>query len=752
MSIFPLLLVLFSCLLSSDCFTTDGSHHSKDQQSLLAFKSSLIFPPNHPLSNWTVDIPFCKWAGVICDRLQERVLSLNLSAMGLQGFISSRLTNMSFLETIDLSANALNGSIPPLIGSLSQLKYLSLRGNRLGGNIPSSLVGLSALVHLDLGHNMLSGQIPDHIANLTSLTLLDFSVNHLNSTIPSLKGLKNLERLFLQKNQFVGTIPDALGQLQHLHLLKISHNKLSGRIPESVGKLRQLRRLFLHHNHLSDLIPASLGSCKKLQVLDLSHNCLTGSIPQEVANLSHIKFYVNLSFNLLEGALPQEIGRLVKVQAVDISRNRLSGVIPETLGNCTELRYLNLSRNGLKVDEDGGKSFVNSSAIISLIGNLGLLGSNASSLPACGRQNSFKGTPPLRTVMERVAVGAFGITAFIYILGFVWTRRLDIRTFYLWSLVVEQALTFTGLKYPKISYEEIERATAGFSDDNLLGKGNFGSVYKGILDDGRDVAVKVFDSTNKNAFKNFTAECKALRNVRHRNVVKIITTCSTNTFNGLIFEFMHNGSLEKNLYHPSCELGLRERLNIALDVAHAIEYLHHRFWNSQINGQKFPRHCQFQRFERHYRVYIAPEYGVSGRVSTAGDVYSYGILLLEMLTAKRPTNPMFQGDLTLRKWVSNAIQDQMFDVLDQRLGVQDQMSSNAIQDQLLRIGLWCSEDSPDARPTITRVSSLLELIIQPWLVGTNRTNLQSLNDLLEAEPWNESWPVSLRWRESFDVV
>ncbi|XP_057845786.2 putative leucine-rich repeat receptor-like serine/threonine-protein kinase At2g24130 [Cryptomeria japonica] len=624
MSIFPLLLVLFSCLLSSDCFTTDGSHHSKDQQSLLAFKSSLIFPPNHPLSNWTVDIPFCKWAGVICDRLQERVLSLNLSAMGLQGFISSRLTNMSFLETIDLSANALNGSIPPLIGSLSQLKYLSLRGNRLGGNIPSSLVGLSALVHLDLGHNMLSGQIPDHIANLTSLTLLDFSVNHLNSTIPSLKGLKNLERLFLQKNQFVGTIPDALGQLQHLHLLKISHNKLSGRIPESVGKLRQLRRLFLHHNHLSDLIPASLGSCKKLQVLDLSHNCLTGSIPQEVANLSHIKFYVNLSFNLLEGALPQEIGRLVKVQAVDISRNRLSGVIPETLGNCTELRYLNLSRNGLKgtvanplgnlqnlryldlssnflsgtippslkglkfllflnlsfnclaVDEDGGKSFVNSSAIISLIGNLGLLGSNASSLPACGRQNSFKGTPPLRTVMERVAVGAFGITAFIYILGFVWTRRLDIRTFYLWSLVVEQALTFTGLKYPKISYEEIERATAGFSDDNLLGKGNFGSVYKGILDDGRDVAVKVFDSTNKNAFKNFTAECKALRNVRHRNVVKIITTCSTNTFNGLIFEFMHNGSLEKNLYHPSCELGLRERLNIALDVAHAIEYLHHR--------------------------------------------------------------------------------------------------------------------------------------------------------------------------------
>ncbi|KAH9330305.1 hypothetical protein KI387_002413, partial [Taxus chinensis] len=239
------------------CF---ASHHRKqEQQSLLSFKSSLTTTdPNHSLSSWTVDIPFCNWTGVICDLQQHAVVSLNLSAMGLQGSVSSHLANLSFLQTIEL-------------------KYLSLRGNRLGGAIPSSLGSLLELTHLDLGQNIISRQIPSQLGYLTNLVHLDLSVNHLNGTIPSLRRLEILERLFLQNNQFVGTIPDELGQLKHLHVLKISHNKLSGRIPQSIGNLQRLKRLFLHHNHLSDMIPFGLGYCKELQLLDLSHNSLIGS-------------------------------------------------------------------------------------------------------------------------------------------------------------------------------------------------------------------------------------------------------------------------------------------------------------------------------------------------------------------------------------------------------------------------------------------------------------------------------------------
>ncbi|GLJ19200.1 hypothetical protein SUGI_0344920 [Cryptomeria japonica] len=710
--------------------------------------------------------------------------------MGLQGSISSSLANLSYIETIDLSANALNGSIPPLMGSLSQLKHLSLRGNRLGGTTPSSLVSLSALVHLDLARNMLSGQIPNHIANLTNLTLLDLSANHLNGTIPSLKGLQNLERLFLQKNQFVGAIPDEFGHLEQLYILKISHNKLSGRIPQSICNLGRLKGLFLHHNHLSDVIPVSLGYCTKLQVLDLSHNSLIGSIPQELGNLFRIKFYVNLSFNYLQGALPQEIGKLVSVRAIDISHNRLNGVIPQTLGNCTALQYLNLSRNGLEgsvpnplgnlknlryldlssnflsgtmplslkglkflrilnfsfnclaVDEDERRFFVNSSVVVS-------------SFPACGRKNSFKETRLSRKVMGETAAGAFCLTAFIFILGFVWTKKLDIRT-YLWTLQ-----QFTN---GKISYKEIKRATAGFSDDNLLGRGNFGSVYKGILDDGREVAVKVLDSTKKNARNNFTAECNALRHIRHRNVVKIITTCSssTETFMCLLFRLMCNGSLESHLYprnHSSRALGLEERLNIALDIAHAIEYLHHQcgqqivhcdikpsnvlldedltaylsdFGIAKLKGQSSLELANFRGLKGTVG-YIAPEYGVNGRVSTRGDVYSYGILLLEMLTSKKPTHPMFQGNFTLRKWVSNAFQDRIMDIVDQRLdlNVMFDDNRNLVVKKLLRIGLWCSEDSPQARLTITEALSFLKIIKDEWEMRTSRPQLESFHDLLD---------------------
>ena len=141
-----------------------------------------------------------------------------------------------------------------------------------------------------------------------------------------------------------------------------------------------------------------------------------------------------------------------------------------------------------------------------------------------------------------------------------------------------------------VSYQSLLSATDGFSSVNLIGAGSFGSVYKGILNQGRHVvAIKVFNLSHHGASKSFIAECEALRNIRHRNLVKVLTTCSSIDFQGcdfkaLVYEFLGNGNLDEWL-HPTPrtnealeeprKLSLLQRLNIAIDVANALDYLHH---------------------------------------------------------------------------------------------------------------------------------------------------------------------------------
>lgn len=142
-------------------------------------------------------------------------------------------------------------------------------------------------------------------------------------------------------------------------------------------------------------------------------------------------------------------------------------------------------------------------------------------------------------------------------------------------------------------YRALHKATNGFSEENLIGSGKFSSVYKGISDEtGTAIAVKVLKLQVKGASKNFIAECTALRQIRHRNLVKVLTSCSSidyhgNDFKAIVYKYMENGSLEKWLHrhenkvvdenHVPRRLSLFQRLNIAIDVACGLEYLHHGF-------------------------------------------------------------------------------------------------------------------------------------------------------------------------------
>ncbi|GLJ28883.1 hypothetical protein SUGI_0569310 [Cryptomeria japonica] len=741
--------------------------------------------------------------------------SLSLWGNQLSGNIPNSLGNCSSLRLLVLNSNQLRGTVPMELGKLNLLTQLYLHTNQLVSDSTNTLAFLTALTncsHLQeivIGHNhftgtlppsigelssnlnylalqvnMISGSIPQQIVNLTNLTYLDLDNNFFRGSIPTgIKRFRELERLYLHRNKLEGSIPNEIGQMQHLGLLALSQNQLSGKIPDSLCNSQQLRRLSLQHNKLSGNIPVSLEGCQKLELLDLSHNKLVGRIPGEViANLKNLQFYLNLSWNSLEGSLPQEMSKILLAQAIDISGNRLTGVIPISLGDCIGLEYLNLSHNAfvgpipdslskLKNLQEMDLSFNNLSGqipeaglfpkrtVITLfIGNPGICGPKNYSLPPCPNQTRKKHSLLKKIVIS--VVGSIGFVLCIIIIGILWMHKFS-RKF-----LRPSSFIFTRLGYPKFSYQDLVIATSRFDESNLLGVGNYGSVYKGILRDGKIIAIKTLNFQNEEALKSFKRECKLLGRIRHRNLIKIISAFFYPDLKGLVLQFASNGSLERHL-NPDrddedfCKLGLSECLSIAVDVAHGIEYLHHDcplqivhcdlkpgnvlldanmtalvtdFGISRLTTTNSVDSLSTTTFALKGSIgYIAPEYGSGGSVSTKGDVYSYGILILEMVTRKRPSDDMFVGDMNLQKWVKLAFPDRLADIVDSELlkDVNENMEDNRCLLSFINVGLLCTAESPRERPTMRDVANALENLKTSLMGGAAASNLtSSISDLL----------------------
>ncbi|XP_059066238.1 putative leucine-rich repeat receptor-like serine/threonine-protein kinase At2g24130 [Cryptomeria japonica] len=364
---------------------------------------------------------------------------------------------------------------------------------------------------------------------------------------------------------------------------------------------------------------------------------------------------------------------------MDLSRNNLSGMIPVTFKKMKMLQHLNLSSNKLtgEVPKEGAFATLDASEVM---GNLGLCGGWIN-LPPCSHSNHKQ---PLvsKKVIIPVIVGiailimSLLLVAFSYIL----CRHSSTPALNVWP--------------PKISYEELVDATGGFSDENLLGIGSFGSVYKGILKNGTNIAVKVIKLQDQHAHQSFSRECNVLKRVRHRNVIKIISACSNLDFKALILPFMSNGSLERWLYHSEggrWRLNLSDRIRIAMEIAEGMTYLHHYCFVQVIHCDLKPNNVLLGDDMTSYIAdfglsniifgnsvdsltstdalkgsvgYIAPEYGIGGKLTTKGDVYSYGILILELLTRRRPTDDMFTEGINLQKWIEMHFPNRISDVVD----------------------------------------------------------------------------------------
>ncbi|KAJ4908075.1 LRR receptor-like serine/threonine-protein kinase EFR [Raphanus sativus] len=744
------------------------------------------------------------------------------------GAVPVTLANISSLGRFDISTNYLTGSIPLSFGKLhnlwwlgihsnslgnnssshlefigvlancTQLEYLDVAYNRLGGVLPASIANLSTkLTVLSLGENLISGTLPHDIGNLISLQELDLETNLLTGELPaSLGKLVELQVLELYSNEISGVIPSYLGNMTRLQWIHLNNNSFQGSIPQSIGRCQKLIDLWIDSNRLNGTIPLEILQIPTLAYLDLSDNFLTGSLPEEVGELQ-LLVGLGASNNKLSGHLPQALGgclsveflymqgnsfdgaipdisQLVSLRNLDFSNNNLSGGIPRYLAKFHLLRNLNLSVNKLEGSVPVEGVFRNATEV-SVFGNLNLCGGiREMQLQPCTVQAS----PKVRKHLSLEKKLAIGITTcivfmFITVAYLCWFKKKNNAS----GGNPSDSSSALGMFFEKISFEELHVATSGFSSSHLIGSGNFGDVFKGLLgSDHKLVAVKVLNLLKHGATKSFMAECETFKGIRHRNLVKLLTVCSSldskgNEFRALVYEFMPKGSLDMWLQPEDLDrandhsrsLTLSEKLNIAIDVASALEYLHVHCHDQVAHCDlkpsnvlldddliahvgdfglaqllcKYDRDTYLNKFSsagvRGTVGYAAPEYGMGSQPSIQGDVYSFGVLVLEMFTGKKPTDISFAGDYNLHSYAMSVLS---------RDG-EEGGGSNAIDEWLrlvLQVGIKCSEEYPRDRVRMTE--ALRELILVRSKFFTSKTTFTELSPRDAVQSFPQEWMLN----------
>ena len=533
----------------------------------------------------------CRWRGIRCND-GGSVIEINMGGIYLgEKFRKFNFSSFPNLEGLDLYNTGLQGSIPPEIGTLSKLTFLFLQANNLTGNLPLSLTNLTQLERFSIYNNLISGSIPNELGDLKNLVRLDLGLNKLTGPIPStldiFTNLHNLKSLFLDSNQFNGSIPPKIGNMKNLTILYLSNNRIVGEIPSTIGRLtslstfrldsnqingpipveignmKSLRNLNLSNNSLAGEIPSTIGHLNDLSILSLSWNQISGSIPVELANCSSL-VNLSLSHNYLNGSIPSQFSKLFSLHSIDLSYNKLTGNIPHYL---VPLEF-NLSYNSLKGQIS---NIFKSHSFDAFIGNKDL----------CGDFKGLSPCHPSSPIMSKIKISLPFIILIVLLLGyFFYSQCWDGKT-QSNPVTVKNGDLFSIWNFDgKIAYEDIIEATNDFDIRYCIGTGGYGSVYKAQLPSGKVVALKKLhrleaeDPTFDKSFKN---EVKMLTEIRHKNIVKLHGYCLHKRCMFLVYQYMERGSLFCILSNDveAMELDWNKRMSIIKAIAHALSYMHH---------------------------------------------------------------------------------------------------------------------------------------------------------------------------------
>lgn len=723
-----------------------------------------------------LDMASCSLTGEIPQSLGllKNLDSLFLQINRLTGFIPPELSNLQNLLSLDLSINQLTGNIPDNFSRLENIKLINLFKNKLEGPIPEFIGELPNLEVFQIWENNFTLQLPENLGRNGKLKDLDVTSNHLTGLIPrdlckggvlrtliliqnffvgpipeELGECKSLVKVRIMKNQLNGTIPAGLFNLplaqvvelddnnlsgdlpsdfsgESLGILSLSANKITGKIPEGIQNLRSLQTLSLEMNSFSGEIPKELFKLKMLAKFNISDNNVSGEIPGSISECASLTT-VDFSGNSLFGEIPKGITELNVLSVLNCSRNQLTGQIPDEIRNMTSLTTLDLSYNNLEGRIPTGDQFsvFNES---SFAGNPNLCLPHHVPCPflinsgrGSGRRSTNPGT--WKIIVSVIAL----VTALLLgvVTGYTIHKR-KVQNSRAWKLTAFQKLDFKA-----------EDVLECLKEENIIGKGGSGIVYRGSMPFGIDVAIKrLVGRGSGHSDHGFTAEIQTLGRIRHRFIVKLLGYVSNKDTNLLLYEYMPNGSLGEMLHgSKGGHLQWDMRYKIAVEAATGLCYLHHdcspMIIHRDVKSNNILLDSDFEAHVADFGLakflqdagasecmssiagsygYIAPEYAYTLKVDKKSDVYSFGVVLLELIAGRKPVGEFGDG-VDIVRWVRKTASElsQPSDAASVLAVVDPRLSGYPLTGviHLFKIAMLCVEDESSARPTMREVVHML---------------------------------------------
>nr|XP_027119138.1 receptor-like kinase TMK4 [Coffea arabica] len=737
-----------------------------------------------------------------CSNLQTVSISENYNLAPWQ--IPLYLTGSSNLQTFYASNASIVGGIPDFFDSFPNLQSLRLSYNNITGGLPNSFGG-SEITNLWLNNQGLSGGI-DVLSSMTQIYQVWLHANAFTGPIPDLSKCTNLFDLQLRDNQLTGVVPPSLMNLPKLANITLSNNKLQGPVPQfragvdvklgstnsfcgttpgpcdpqvtallavagGFGYPMLLAQSWQGNNscdHWSFVTCDPQG--KNVTMVSLGKQHLSGIISPAFANLTSLR-NLYLNDNNLNGTVPEVLATLPQLQTIDVSNNNLAGprpVFPSTV------KFVYTGNLLLEKNQTAGGS-----------GSGGRTPGGAPSSGASGGSPSGSGSSKGSSVSAGMIAGVVvAVIVFVGVLLFVSYKCYAKKRVKSFGRVagsekgsemskpnvvgglngyggvpseIQSQSSSDHTEIPifeggnvSIPIQVLRQVTNNFSEDNVLGKGGFGVVYKGELHDGTKIAVKRMESgaMGTKGMNEFQSEIAVLTKVRHRHLVALLGYCTNGSERLLVYEYMPQGTLAQHLFEWQ-ELGYppltwKQRVTIALDVGRGVEYLHSLAQQSFIHRDLKPsnillgddmrakvadfglvRNAPTGNYSVETRLagtfgYLAPEYAATGRVTTKVDVYAFGVVLMEIITGRKALDETMSDERShLVTWFRRVLinKDNIRKAIDSTLGPDDETYESICK--VAELAGHCTAREPHQRPDMGHAVNVLGPLVEQWKPAKN---------------------------------
>ncbi|CAK8579682.1 unnamed protein product [Lathyrus sativus] len=717
-------------------------------------------------------------------------------------------TGMSNLQEVRMDDNPFSPwHIPNSLGDCVSLQTFSAQSAGIVGTIPNFFGRdgpFPGLIFLQLSNNFLEGVLPPSLSGSSIENLLvngQNSINKLNGTLAVIQNMASLKQIWANGNSFTGPIPD-LSRLDQLSDVNLRDNQLTGVVPASLVNLPKLQVVNLTNNYLQGSPPKfrdGVGVDNNMDggrnqfctnVLGQPCSSLVNALLSVIEPLGYpLKFaeswqgndpcankwlgvicsggnisIINFQSMGITGTISPNFGSLSSLTKLLLANNSLMGTIPNQLTSMPLLQELDVSNNHLY----GRVPSFPRRVVLKFGGNPDIGKDKPSTAGTYGFEDSGGKTNVVSTtvIVLVVAVVLIGVGAFLFIKFWKRPRENFRRSRSHGTIMVDHKYQFDenalnvsiagggggeggGALSPGgnmvISIQVLRQVTYNFHEGNIIGKGGFGTVYKGELHDGTQIAVKRMQSgiTDEKGPNEFTSEIAVLTKVRHKHLVALLGYCLDGNERLLVYEYMPQGALSRHLFNWKGEgikpLEWKTRLSIALDVARGVEYLHGLTQQIFIHRDLKPSNillgddmrakvsdfglvrlapegkASFQTRLAGTFGYMAPEYAATGRLTTKADVYSFGVILMEIVTGRKAVDESQpEENIHLVTWFRRMLlnKDSFQTIIDKTIEIDEETYESI--NTVAELAGHCSAREPYQRPDMSHAVNVLSSLVEVW--------------------------------------